>query len=110
LTKSNFAPAGKRLACEYIPTSRADAAAYWRFCQEHFEPDQLAELPGLKRFRPRKPRRFSLRRVIRQARLAGVDVVVANDGSATLKFSAPPVPDSPAEANPWLADLAGRQR
>jgi hypothetical protein len=93
LTKSNFAPAGKRPACEFIPTNRSDADAYWRFAKDHFESDQLAELPGLKRFKPRQPRRFSLARAIRQARKAGehgpVRVEQVNaDGSRTIVTSA----------------------
>jgi hypothetical protein len=73
-------------AVDYVPTSRADARAYAGFVLENFEP---WDWPWDRIRRRRKRRGLSLRRVIAQARKAGVDAtIVTSEGTVTLRFGA----------------------
>jgi hypothetical protein len=78
------APRIRPCAADYIPKNAADARAYTEFVMENFEP---WDWPWDRMRRRRKRRRgLSPARAIRQARKAGVDVVVAPDGTITFRF------------------------
>jgi hypothetical protein len=83
-------------AADYKTKSKADAYQYAQFVRENFEPFDWPTRPS------RKRRRLSLTRAINQARKAGADVLIAPDGSVTLRFSEAVVGHVPTTpANEW---------
>ena len=87
------------LAADYIPRNRADALEYYEWACIHLEGEDQPPMPK------DRQRRFSLARVIAHARKAGVDLVVARDGSITLLCSRPAGDNTVSSTNPWDAAI-----